>query len=168
MRRLPVINSTAPEDDAAAARPRWQWILIGMGFTGAFWIPVALLVGPLGVPLAEGLVSRLFSVQVLGNPSLGLLERGVLGVLSAVPLIVTYALAAAGMGAVMGRFATRSPPGDAAWAAASSAAGLAVMSAPSSALLALLAFVGLAPAGALAAFLASRRMRPAVPRGGST
>jgi hypothetical protein len=162
MRRLPVINSTAPEDDAAAARPRWQWVLIGMGFTAAFWIPVALLVGPLGVPLAEGLVSRLFSVQVLGNPSLGTTERGVLGLLSILPLIITYALAAAGAGAVMGRFASRSPPGDAAWAATSCAAALAVVTAPSSALLALLPFVALAPVGALAAFLASRRMRPVV------
>jgi hypothetical protein len=165
MRRLPVINSTAPEDDAAAARPRWQWILIGMGFTAAFWIPVALLVGPLGVPLAEGLVSRLFSVQVLGNPSLGTTERGVLGLLSVLPLIITYALAAAGAGAVMGRFASRSPPGDAAWAAASCAAVLAVMSMPATKAwfwISLLTLVALAPVGALAAFLASRRMRPVV------
>lgn len=158
MRRLPVINSAAPEDEAAAARPRWQWVLIGAGFTGVFWIPVALFVGPLAVPLAEAAVSRTFGVQVLGNPSLGARERAVLGVLTALPLIVTYALAGAGAGLVMGRFARRSPPGDAAVAAVSCAALLALLAAATLQApgMVLLAFAALAPVGAAAAYAGAR------------
>lgn len=43
VRRLPVLQSKAPEDAAAEARPRWHWVLIGAGFVITIWIPLALI-----------------------------------------------------------------------------------------------------------------------------
>jgi hypothetical protein len=70
MRRLPVIQQTDTDDAAAASRPRWQWCLIGGGLAATMWMPLAVLIAPLGV----------------------------------VPLIVCFGIAAAGAGALVGRF----------------------------------------------------------------
>src|SRR5689334_19666476 len=48
MRRLPVIQQSAPEDDAAAARPPWHWSLIGGGLATTIWVPLAVLSLPFG------------------------------------------------------------------------------------------------------------------------
>lgn len=38
-RRLPVIQEPAGEDAEAAARPPWQWVLIGSGLLVTIWTP---------------------------------------------------------------------------------------------------------------------------------
>jgi hypothetical protein len=42
-RRLPVIQTPPSEDAEALARPPWQWVLIGGGFTVTLWLPLATL-----------------------------------------------------------------------------------------------------------------------------
>jgi MFS family permease len=42
-RRLPVIQTPPAEDAEALARPAWQWVLIGGGFTVTLWLPLATL-----------------------------------------------------------------------------------------------------------------------------
>ena len=58
-RRLPVIQEPAGEDAEAAARPHWQWVLIGAGLLVTTWTPLAFVVlrkipafGPVGGALA--------------------------------------------------------------------------------------------------------------------
>jgi hypothetical protein len=42
-RRLPVIQEPAGEDAEAAARPAWQWVLIGSGLLVTIWTPFVAL-----------------------------------------------------------------------------------------------------------------------------
>jgi hypothetical protein len=42
-RHLPVIQTPPSEDAEALARPAWQWVLIGGGFTVTLWLPLATL-----------------------------------------------------------------------------------------------------------------------------
>lgn len=42
-RRLPVIQEPTGEDAEAAARPAWQWVLIGSGLLVTIWTPSAML-----------------------------------------------------------------------------------------------------------------------------
>ncbi len=39
-RRLPVIQEPSGEDAEAAARPAWQWVLIGSGLLVTIWTPL--------------------------------------------------------------------------------------------------------------------------------
>ena len=43
-RRLPVIQEPTGEDAEAAARPAWQWVLIGSGLLVSIWTPSVALV----------------------------------------------------------------------------------------------------------------------------
>jgi hypothetical protein len=79
VRRLPVIQNKAPEDAAAEARPAWHWILIGAGFVVTLWAPLAVVALWIGQRLA------LVSVTVGA-------------------LLLTYAIATIGAGALVGRF----------------------------------------------------------------
>ncbi len=47
VRRLPVVQEPTGEDAEAAARPAWQWVLIGSGLLVTLWAPLAALVGVL-------------------------------------------------------------------------------------------------------------------------
>jgi tRNA-(ms[2]io[6]A)-hydroxylase len=42
-RRLPVLQSAAPEDLEALRRPPWHWAVIGAGFVLTCWVPLAML-----------------------------------------------------------------------------------------------------------------------------
>ncbi|RYZ08167.1 MAG: hypothetical protein EOO73_08885 [Myxococcales bacterium] len=42
-RRLPVIQEPAGEDAEAAARPPWQWVLVGSGLLVTIWTPSVAL-----------------------------------------------------------------------------------------------------------------------------
>jgi hypothetical protein len=42
-RRLPVIQEPTGEDAEAAARPPWQWVLIGSGLLVTIWTPTVAL-----------------------------------------------------------------------------------------------------------------------------
>ena len=75
-RRLPVIQEPTGEDAEAAARPAWQWVLIGSGLLVTIWTPtVATLLalarkiaGPGGAPgpaLAASLVAVTFALSSL-------------------------------------------------------------------------------------------------------
>ena len=76
-RRLPVIQQQTGDDAEAAARPAWQWVLIGSGLLVTIWTPtvaVALAIArkisaaraggpPLGPAVAAGLVAATFALS---------------------------------------------------------------------------------------------------------
>jgi hypothetical protein len=75
-RRLPVIQEPTGEDAEAAARPAWQWVLIGSGLLVTIWTPTVAVVlalarkiaGPGGAPgplLAASLVAATFAAASL-------------------------------------------------------------------------------------------------------
>lgn len=77
-RRLPVIQEPTGEDAEAAARPAWQWVLIGSGLLVTIWTPSAMLAlaiarkiaamqaaGATGPSLSAGLVAATFSLSAL-------------------------------------------------------------------------------------------------------
>jgi hypothetical protein len=77
-RRLPVIQEPTGEDAEAAARPAWQWVLIGSGLLVTIWTPtVAVLLalarkiaGPGGTPgpaLAASLVAVTFAAASVAS-----------------------------------------------------------------------------------------------------
>ncbi|HKY39551.1 MAG TPA: hypothetical protein VJN18_26615 [Polyangiaceae bacterium] len=76
-RRLPVIQEPTGEDAEAAARPPWQWVLIGSGLLITIWTPTVAVVlwlarkiaGPGGTPgpaLAASLVAATFAAASVG------------------------------------------------------------------------------------------------------
>ena len=91
VRRLPVIQSKAAEDEAAEARPPWHWVLIGAGLVFTSWIPLAMV---------ALWIARLFATPVLLLLLVGL----------------SFALAAGGGGALVGRFGGRAGKREAALA----------------------------------------------------
>jgi len=90
-RRLPVIQEPAGEDAEAAARPPWQWVLIGSGLLVTIWTPTV------GVVIA---VARQLASSRPGAPPLG---AGVAAALVA----TTFALAAVAAGYLVARFGRR-------------------------------------------------------------
>jgi len=93
VRRLTVLQNQDTDDAAAARRPRWQWVLIGAGLVITLFLPLSWL----GVWLGSWL-SRAASAGAEG-------ARGatpiVLGVL---PVALSFLIACAGAGALVGRF----------------------------------------------------------------
>jgi hypothetical protein len=88
-RRLPVLQSEAPEDAAAARRPPWQWVFIGAGFVLTIWVPLMIV----GLWLARALAfAPLFSV------------------------LVTFAVSCGAAGVLVGRFGGRAREREAALA----------------------------------------------------
>jgi hypothetical protein len=84
-RRLPVIQEPTGEDAEAAARPPWQWVLIGSGLLVTIWTPLVI------VALA---VARRLTAPVVA------------------PLLVaaTFALASLAAGYLVARFGPRTRP----------------------------------------------------------
>jgi hypothetical protein len=156
MRRLPVINSPqAPEDALAASRPRWHWLGIGAGLTAFIWIPLALLVLPFALPVAE----RLSNAPIAGGRESAIAVALHVG-LAAGSLLIMYALASFLAGMLVGRFGGGARARDAAWSAVLSAFILSLLASlgPGAPLLpAVLAFVGLALVGAPLAFAGGLR-----------
>lgn len=99
-RRLPVIQEPTGDDAEAAARPAWQWVLIGSGLLVTIWTP--------SVAVALG-IARKISMAQAGQPAPG-------AGLAAVLVAVTFALAAAGAGFLVARFGPRSRLRHAVWA----------------------------------------------------
>jgi hypothetical protein len=84
-RRLPVIQEPTGEDAEAAARPAWQWVLIGSGLLVTIWTPMVI------VALA--------------------ISRRLAGPASAPPLVAaTFALASLAAGYLVARFGLRTRP----------------------------------------------------------
>jgi hypothetical protein len=69
VRRLPVVQSKAPEDAAAEARPRWHWVLIGAGLVITIWIPLVLVA--LWLDGAVGVVLSLAGACTAGGALIG-------------------------------------------------------------------------------------------------
>lgn len=112
VRRLPVIQSKAPEDAEAQARPPWHWVLIGAGIAFTSWIPLAMLALWAGRKLAA-------SVADLSRPeALSGGERVAAGAAILLPLLVSFVVACAGAGALVGRFGGRAGRREAALAGA--------------------------------------------------
>jgi flagellar biosynthesis component FlhA len=89
-RRLPVIQEPAGEDAEAAARPPWQWVLIGSGLLVTIWTP------SVAVSLA---IARKIS-EVRGDAAVG---PGIAAVLVA----LSFALSALAAGYLVARFGPR-------------------------------------------------------------
>jgi hypothetical protein len=121
-RRLPVIQSAAAEDELAASRPRWHWVGIGAGLTLTLWAPAVVIAAPLGVRLSAHVLGRPVEDFASSAVQLSPREQSILGALSAAPLLLAFALAAFGAGALVGRFGGRAGPPQAALGAALAAA----------------------------------------------
>jgi hypothetical protein len=108
VRRLPVIQSKAPEDAAAEERPAWHWILIGAGFVLTIWIPLALIAlwisRQLGALLAPTHDQEAFA-RAMATASTA--TRLLLAVATLGPLALSYAFATVSAGALVGRFGGR-------------------------------------------------------------
>ncbi|HET9932268.1 MAG TPA: hypothetical protein VFQ35_16305 [Polyangiaceae bacterium] len=90
-RRLPVIQSPPSDEAAALSRSSPQWLLIGAAFTVVTFLPLSLVGLWAGSRLARGLARS---------------ETAALG-WAALPVLLAYVVAAAGAGAVVGRFGQR-------------------------------------------------------------
>jgi hypothetical protein len=93
-RRLPVIQEPTGEDAEAAARPPWQWVLIGSGLLVTIWTPTV------AVTLA---IARKIAATVAGGAALG---PG----LSAILVGSTFGLAALAASYLVARFGVRTKP----------------------------------------------------------
>jgi hypothetical protein len=89
-RRLPVIQEPTGEDAEAAARPAWQWVLIGSGLLVTIWTPSVAL-----VLMAAKKIAALRAGAATGPGA------------SAVLVAVTFALSAVAAGYLVRRFGQR-------------------------------------------------------------
>jgi hypothetical protein len=90
-RRLPVIQEPTGDDAEAAARPAWQWVLIGSGLLVTIWTP------SVAVALA---VARKIAALQWGGAGAG---PGVAAALAA----LTFALSSVAAGYLVARFGAR-------------------------------------------------------------
>jgi hypothetical protein len=156
-RRLPVIQNSAVEDEVAASRPRWHWVLIGTGLTVTLWGPLVVVGGPVGLRLAAHFLGVPAADLASSTVRLSPRDVSVVGLVVAGALVLGFAFAAFAAGALVGRFGGSAGPAQAALGAALAAAlasGLGpALSNGISAFPALSAFVALAVAGTLGALL---------------
>ena len=90
VRHLPVLQTPPSEDAEAEARPAWKWVVIGAAFVVVVFLPLSVVGLWAGGQLArrvEGAAVRL--------------------VLSSLPVLGAYAIAAGSAGAFVGRFGRR-------------------------------------------------------------
>jgi hypothetical protein len=92
-RRLPVIQEPTGEDAEAAARPPWQWVLIGSGLLVTIWTPF--------VALALMVAKKIAELRANGAPGPGV---------AATVVAATFALSAAAAGYLVARFGQRTRP----------------------------------------------------------
>lgn len=93
IRRLPVIQQPTGEDAEAAARPGWQWVLIGSGLLVTIWTPF--------VALALMLARKIAEARAGGAPGAGVAALVIAG---------TFALSAVAAGYLVARFGQRTRP----------------------------------------------------------
>jgi len=150
VRRLTVLQNQDTDDAAAARRPRWQWVLIGAGFVITLFLPLSLLGVWLGTLLSHAVRSD---------------ERGATRiVLGTLPVALSFLIACAGAGAMVGRFGGRAKAREAALSGALGAFagwGLAALGGSLSPwIVALSALFVLVTLGAFAAFVGARLTLP--------
>src|SRR5882724_1711752 len=90
-RRLPVIQQSTGEDAEAAARPAWQWVLIGSGLLVTIWTP--------SVAVALAIARKIAA----GRPDGAATGATVAAALAA----LTFALSSVAAGYLVARFGTR-------------------------------------------------------------
>jgi hypothetical protein len=90
VRRLTVLQNQDTDDAAAARRPRWQWVLIGAGLVITLFLPLSWL----GVWLGSW----------LSRAAAGSANRATPIVLGVLPVALSFLIACAGAGALVGRF----------------------------------------------------------------
>ena len=108
IRRLPVLQNQDAEDGAAAARPAWQWILIGVGFVLTIWVPLAIVALPVGRALGRMIMEAddpaalaRFHASADGK-TIALYIALTVG-----PVLLSFVLACLAAGALVGRFGGR-------------------------------------------------------------
>lgn len=115
VRRLPIIQFSSPEEEAAASRPRWHWAFIGGALIFSVWIPLAIisewvvtvLSGPL-VNIQDPEAVARFTERASPGHRVAL-AASVLG-----PVVLAYVLACLAGGALVGRYGVRARALDAA------------------------------------------------------
>jgi hypothetical protein len=93
-RRLPVIQEPTGEDAEAAARPPWQWVLVGSGLLVTIWTPLVAIVLAIARKIAASSASG-------AAPGPGL---------SAVLVGLTFGFAALAASYLVARFGVRTKP----------------------------------------------------------
>jgi len=145
VRRLPVLQNQDTDDAAAARRPRWQWVLIGAGLVITLFLPLSWL----GVWLGAWL-SRAWPGASGATPI----------VLGVAPVALSFLIACAGAGALVGRFGGKAKAREAALSGSLGALigwGLAALGGSLSPwLLAVVSLAVLVISGAGAAFVGAR------------
>jgi hypothetical protein len=111
-RRLPVIQEPTGEDAEAAARPPWQWVLIGSGLLVTIWTPSVAVCLAIARWLAAGSAGA--------GPPLG-------AGLAAILVAVTFALSSVAAGYLVGRFGRRTQPRHVAFAGLAAAGEIWVL-----------------------------------------
>lgn len=96
IRRLPVIQEPTGEDAEAAARPPWQWVLIGSGLLVTIWTPFVATALAVARKIAAG-----EAPGPGGTPAPGI---------SALLVALTFALASLAAGYLVARFGARTRP----------------------------------------------------------
>ena len=154
VRRLPVLSSSADEDE----RPAWQWSVIGVLFVFAIWAPLAI---------AGNWVTGRLVDHVLGGADAEELPRliaeappstrAALWLASIAAPAATYAFACWAAGALIGRFGARvTARRTAVVGGLASLAGTVISLRPSSPVASMAALGVLLPLGMLAAWLGGR------------
>ena len=100
VRRLTVLQNDDTDDALAARRPRWHWVLIGAGFVITLFLPLSQF----GVWLGHRLSGA------AAAPGSRALHVG----LGALPVALSFLVACAGAGALVGRFGGRAKTREAA------------------------------------------------------
>ena len=156
VRRLPVLQNQDTDDAAAARRPRWQWVLIGAGLVITLFLPLSGLGIWLGGWLSRAALSG-GTAEADGTAGASGATPIVLGVL---PVALSFLIACAGAGALVGRFGGQAKAREAALSGALGALigwGLAALGGSLSPwLVALISLAVLLVLGAAAAFVGAR------------
>jgi len=108
VRRLPVIQTKASEDEAAEQRPPTHWVVITAGLTLTLWVPLALVALSLGRRLAASIVGARGPAEltdVVARASGG--ARAAVAMAVMLPTLLSFFLACLSAGAIVGRFGGR-------------------------------------------------------------
>jgi len=145
VRRLTVLQNQDTDDAAAARRPRWQWVLIGAGLVITLFLPLSWLGVWVGAWLSRAAGGASGAIPI------------VLGVL---PVALSFLIACAGAGALVGRFGGKAQAREAALSGSLGALigwGLAALGGSLSPwLVAVVSLAVLVSFGAAAAFIGAR------------
>ena len=156
VRRLPVLQNQDTDDAAAARRPRWQWVLIGAGLVITLFLPLS----GLGIWLGGWLSRAALSGGTAGADGTAGASGATPIVLGVLPVALSFLIACAGAGALVGRFGGQAKAREAALSGALGALigwGLAALGGSLSPwLVALVSLAVLLVLGAAAAFVGAR------------